>query len=66
LPAWSALHPEGRLFGEVPSRHLAKQWLEQVVVASIHNGYMDRLASEQAGRLQPTEAATDDDHFVRC
>lgn len=45
-------------------RHLVEQRLEQVIVASIHHVYLDRLASEQAGRRQPTEAATDDDHSV--
>jgi hypothetical protein len=44
-------------------RHLVEQRLEQVVVVTVDDDHLDRLLGQRLGRLQPGEAAADDDHL---
>jgi hypothetical protein len=53
---------------ESTGRKLVDEWLEEVEVAAIDEGDLDRRTTERAGRVQTAETAADDDdpmpHYV--
>ena len=52
--------------GENAGRDLVEEGLEQVVIAPIHEGHVDRGAPQEACGKEPAEAASDDDNPVRA
>ena len=62
--------PQGRgdlTRGEHSGGRLVEQGLEEVVIAPVDQGHVDRLPTEQPGGRQSAESAADDDHpMARC
>jgi hypothetical protein len=51
--------------GQDPGRDLVQQWLEQVVVPAVDEGYLDVRPLEEPGCEQAAKAASDNDYPVR-
>ena len=48
------------------SRDLIEQWLEQMVIAPIHQSHVDGLSGQPPGSRKPAESHTDDHHPWPC
>src|SRR5579883_1052999 len=66
LPSKNRSDRSGNFIGRKQARcDLVEHWPEQVVVVLVENGDLNGCMSEPTGRVQSSEASTDDDHARR-